>query len=207
MPRITNLKPQTRRTDRYNLYLDGSYKFPVSANTVLAAGLHVGLEITEEELDKVQQAAEIGNAHDKALNYLDLRRRSTKELRDYLWRKEFEPEVIQAVIDRLARVGLLNDEDFARAWVRDRLLLKPKSKRALSAELFAKGIPRETADIVLSELDGDDELGALQDSINRKLRQSKYASRENDDKLIAALAREGYRYSDIKNCLLQRDDT
>lgn len=207
MPRITDLKPQTRRTDRYNLYLDGAYKFSVSANTVLAAGLHVGMEITEDELLKVQEAAEIGNAHDKALNYLDLRRRSTKEIKDYLYRKDFEPHVIQAVTDRLTRVGLLNDEEFARAWIRDRLLLKPKSKRALSAELFAKGIARETADMILSELDGDDELSALKDSLDRRLRQSKYASRENDDKLIAALAREGYKYSDIKSCLQQRDDT
>lgn len=207
MPRITDLKPQTRRTDRYNLYLDGSYKFPVSANTVLAAGLHVGLEISEDELLKVQEAAEIGNAHDKALNYLDLRRRSTKEIRDYLYRKDFEPQVIQAVIDRLTRARLLSDEEFARAWVRDRLLLKPKSKRALSSELFAKGIARETADLILSELDSEDELSALNDSLDRRLRQSKYASRENDDKLIAALAREGYKYSDIKNCLQQRDDT
>lgn len=207
MPRITDLKPQKRRTDRYNLYLDGSYKFPVSANTVLAAGLHVGLEISEQELLDVQQAAEVGNAHDKALNFLDLRRRSTKEIRDYLWRKEFEPDVIQSVIDRLTKAGLLNDEEFARAWVRDRLLLKPKSKRALSAELFAKGVARDTADIILAELDGDDELSALKDSLNRRLRQSKYATRENDDKLIAALAREGYKYSDIKSCLPQKGDT
>lgn len=207
MPRITDLKPQTRRTDRYNLYLDGSYTFPVSANTVLTAGLHVGMEISEEELLNVQQAAEVGNAHDKALSMLDMRRRSTKELRDYLRRKEFEPQVIQSVVDRLTRADLLNDEEFARAWVRDRLLLKPKSKRTLSAELFAKGIASEVAGQVLSELDSDDELSALKYSLDRKLRQSKYASRENNNKLIAALAREGYRYGDIKNCLQQRDDT
>jgi len=207
MSRITDLKPQSRRTDRYNLYLDGSYKFPVSANTVLAAGLHVGLEISQEELLRVQEAAEVGNAHDKALSFLDLRRRSTKEIRDYLRRKEFDSQVIQAVIDRLTRAGLLNDEEFARAWVRDRFLLKPKSKRALSAELFAKGIPRDVADRVLAELDGEDELSALKDSIARKLRQTRYATRENDDKLIAALAREGHKYSDIKSCLQQEDGT
>lgn len=207
MPRITDLKPQTKRTDRYNVYLDGAYKFPVSANTVLTAGLHVGLEISEEDLLQVQKTAEIGNAHDKALNYLDLRRRSTKELRDYLYRKEFDQDVIQAVIDRLTKAGLLDDKEFARAWIRDRLLLKPRSKRALSAELFAKGIPREVADEVLGELDVDDELAALKDSIARKLRQTKYATRENDDKLIAALAREGYRYVDIKSCLPPKGGT
>jgi len=165
------------------------------------------MEISEEELLNVQQAAEVGNAHDKALSMLDMRRRSTKELRDYLRRKEFEPQVIQSVVDRLTRADLLNDEEFARAWVRDRLLLKPKSKRTLSAELFAKGIASEVAGQVLSELDSDDELSALKYSLDRKLRQSKYASRENNNKLIAALAREGYRYGDIKNCLQQRDDT
>lgn len=207
MPKITDLKPQSRRTDRYNLYLDGSYKLPVSANTVLAAGLHVGLEISEEELLKVQEAAEIGNAHDKALSYLDLRRRSTKEIRDYLKRKEFDSLVIQQVVDRLTNVGLLNDEEFARAWVRDRLLLKPRSKRALSAELAQKGVSRQLCDLVLGDMEEGSETRALIEAISRKLRHSKYATRENDDKLIAALLRDGYKYSDIKSCLSQINDT
>lgn len=207
MPRITELKPQKNRSDRYNLYLDDAYKFPVSANTVLTAGLHVGMEIDEVELEGIRQTAEVGNAHDKALNYINLRRRSIKELRDYLRRKEYEPAIINKVIDRLTGANLLNDEEFARAWVRDRLLLKPRSKRALSAELAQKGISRAIVDSVLSEMEEGSEQSALEEALNRKLRQSKYASRENDDKLIAALLRDGYRYSDIRSCLLQRDDT
>jgi regulatory protein len=207
MSRITELKPQKNRTDRYNLYLDDVYKFPVSANTVLAAGLHVGMEIDEAELQQIRQSAEIGNAHDKALNYLDLRRRSIKELHDYLRRKEYEPEVINQVVDRLMRANLLNDEEFARAWVRDRLLLKPKSKRALSVELAQKGISRSVIDAVLIEMEEGSEQRALEEAVSRKLRQTKYATRVNDDKLIASLVREGYSYSDIKNCLRQRDDT
>ena len=207
MPRITELKPQKNRTDHYNLYLDEVYKFPVSANTVLSAGLHVGMEIDEDELERIRQVAEVGNAHDKALNYLDLRRRSNKEIRDYLHRKEFEQEVIDQVVDRLIHAGLLNDEEFAKAWVRDRLLFKPKSRRALSVELAQKGISREVADQILGDMEEGSELRALKESIARKLRQSKYASRENDDKLKAALVREGYRYSDITSCLRQTDDT
>lgn len=207
MPRITELKPQKNRTDRYNLYLDEVYKFPVSANTVLTAGLHVGMEIDEDELEQIRQTAEVGNAHDKALSYLDLRRRSVKELRDYLRRKEYESETIDKVIDRLINANLLNDEEFARAWVRDRLLLKPKSKRALSVELAQKGINRTIVDSVLGEMEEGSEQQALKEAINRKLRQSKYTNRENDDKLIAALMRDGYQYADIRSCLLQRDDT
>jgi len=207
MARITELRAQKNRTDRYNLYLDGSYKFPVSANTVLSAGLHVGMEIDEERLEEVRQAAEFGNAHDKALNYINLRRRSTKEIRDYLKRKEFEATIIEKVVERLVSIGLLNDEDFARAWIRDRLLLKPRSRRVLSMELAQKGISRSIIDEALSEMEEGSEQQALKEALNRKLRLSKYASRENDEKLIAALIRDGYKYADIKNCLRQRDDT
>ncbi len=206
MARITELKPQKNRTDRYNLYLDDVYKFPVSANTVLAAGLHVGMEIDEAEITQIRQSAEVGNAHDKALSYLDLRRRSTKEIRDYLRRKDYEPEVIDKVIDRLSNAKLLNDEEFARAWIRDRNLLKPRSKQTLSVELYAKGIDRQLIDAVLADIDQQAEQAALQYALRRRLRQAKYAGRDNDDALIAALAREGYRYQDIKSCLSQIGD-
>lgn len=206
MARITELKPQKNRTDRYNLYIDDVYKFPVSANTVLTAGLHVGMEIDEAELAHIRQAAEVGNAHDKALSYLDLRRRSTKEIRDYLRRKDYEPEVIDKVIDRLSNAKLLNDEEFARAWIRDRNLLKPRSKQTLSVELYAKGIDRQLIDAVLADIDQQAEQAALQYALRRRLRQAKYAGRDNDDALIAALAREGYRYQDIKSCLSQIGD-
>lgn len=207
MAKVTDLKPQAKRTDRYNLYLDGAYVFAVSANTVLSAGLHVGMEVNEAQLQKIQKRAEIGNAHDKALNYINMRRRSVKEIRDYLRRKEFEPSVIREVVHKLLSVDLLNDEEFARAWVRDRLLLKPRSNQALRAELMVKGIERSTIDLVLNDMEEGSERAALQESLKRKLRQSKYADGANRDKLIAALAREGYRYGDITTCLQQEDDT
>mgnify|MGYP000730976576 CR=1 FL=1 len=47
---------------------------------------------------------------------------------------------------------ILNDADFARALVRDRLRLRPKGRRALSAELARKGVAREVSDEVMDEI-------------------------------------------------------
>lgn len=207
MAKVTDLKPQKKRLDRYNLYLDGSYVFAVSANTVLAAGLHVGMEVNEAQLQKIQRRAEVGNAHDRALNYINLRRRSTREIWDYLKRKDYESPVIYEVVERLQKVDLLNDEEFARAWVRDRLLLKPRSKQALRVELIKKGIEHSIIDRVLGDMEAGSEQRALEQAVRRRLRQKKYQGGNDREKLIAALAREGYRYNDIKNCLQQTDDT
>ena len=56
----------------------------------------------------------------RALGLLDQRARSRKELRDRLVAADFEPEVVDTVVDDLAGVGLVDDEAFAKEWVRQR---------------------------------------------------------------------------------------
>ena len=45
----------------------------------------------------------------------------------------------------------MDDAEFAKAWVRDRLALKPKGKRALVAELRAKGVAVEAVESTVEE--------------------------------------------------------
>ncbi|HKM25406.1 MAG TPA: regulatory protein RecX, partial [Corynebacterium sp.] len=54
----------------------------------------------------------------RALLLLDARARSRHELRGRLVDLEFDPVVIDDVLDDLAGVGLLNDAVFAHEWVR-----------------------------------------------------------------------------------------
>ena len=44
------------------------------------------------------------------------------------------------MLDRLAEVGLIDDQDFAEQWVRSRHANAGKGKRALASELRTKGI-------------------------------------------------------------------
>ena len=56
----------------------------------------------------------------RALGLLDQRARSRSELRDRLLKAEFEPGLVDEVVDDLAGSGLVNDEQFAIEWVRQR---------------------------------------------------------------------------------------
>lgn len=75
----------------------------------------------------------------RALLLLDQRARSRKELSDRLIGLEFDPEVVESVLDDLANVGLLDDAAFAREWVRQRHARRGKSARVLDRELQRKG--------------------------------------------------------------------
>lgn len=51
-------------------------------------------------------------------------------------------DVGDRVLDRLTAVGLVDDADFAADWVQSRRANAGKSRRALAAELQAKGSTR-----------------------------------------------------------------
>lgn len=98
----------------------------------------------------------------RALRLLEVRLRSSKELKDRLLRLEFDPDLVQELIDRFNQVGLLNDELFAKEWVRQRHQLKKKTRAALDFELKAKGISAPLRAKALAQISAsaEDELAA-----------------------------------------------
>ncbi len=77
-----------------------------------------------------------------ALRLLKLRPRSTFELREKMGSKGYVEPQVTLVIDELTRLGFLDDEAFAKAWMQYRLN-KPMGFRRVSLELIEKGIAKD----------------------------------------------------------------
>lgn len=197
MPKITRIVNQIQHPDRYSVFVDDKYSFALSANDLLAAGLHGGQEVTQEELNQIEQLAGSSKAYDQALNFLNLRQRSEKEVADYLKRKSiYADEVIAQTISRLRSNRFLDDAEFARAWIADRQNLKPRSKRQLEVELRQKGVSPQTIEIALLVSDQDSEIETAKQIAQKKL--SRYPDQL---KLIAYLMRQGFTYEVVKKAL------
>ena len=134
----------------------------------------------------------------RALGLLDQRARSRKELHDRLIAAEFEPDVIDAVLDDLAEVGLINDASFAREWVRQRHVRRGKSARALDMELKDKGVEAADRAAALEQVTEDSEESIARQVAAKKARTLKKvpADRHERDKflrrIVGTLARRGY---------------
>ncbi len=196
--KITDVKQQLKREDRYSIYIDGKYAFSLSEAELVRLGLRQGLSLTAEKLAELQQDSKRDKAYDRSLHYIEIRPRSEQEIRQYLKRKQYEPELINAVAAKLYDIDLLNDERFARQWVEWRLASKPSSKRKLQAELIQKGISRDIIQEVMAEIEPETELEQVKALIGRKARLSQYQDRQ---KLMAYLARQGFSYDLIKRAL------
>lgn len=90
-----------------------------------------------------------------ALRFLQARQRSTAEVRRRLLTHGYRADLVDGAIERLAELGMLDDEAFAKAWVESRDRARPRGERALRSELARKGIDRAITDETLAEREVD----------------------------------------------------
>ncbi|AOW94517.1 recombination regulator RecX [Rhodococcus sp. WMMA185] len=124
------------------------------------------------------------------------RARTRAELAERLAQKGYSADVTERVLDRLSEVGLIDDADFARQWVRSRHTYSGKGKRALAMELRRKGIGREDATEALAQIDVDDERQRASELVAKKLRTMSVDDRDRAARrLVSMLARRGFPQS------------
>ena len=196
MPVISKISPQVKRQGYYNIYIDGKYELSLSELDLASSGIKTNQNIDEKKLKELKNTQAKSKSYNFAIRYLALRPRSSHEVNEYLvYRKGFTQEEVEYTIHRLTNEKYINDQDFAEMWVRNRMLLSPKSERVLRLELVKKGIDKQLIDNVLLSLTEQDMLDSIIEVINKKLRQQKFRDKQ---KLTESLSRQGYNYGLIK---------
>ncbi|MBZ0307177.1 MAG: RecX family transcriptional regulator [Anaerolineae bacterium] len=197
--KITALDVQKRDKKRVNVYLNGEFAFGL--NTLDAALLKVGQQLSAEEVAALQARDTAATAYDQALRYLSYRIRSSTELRDYLHQKGYHDTLITEVIERLTELNYLNDLEFARAWVRNREEFHPRGASALRFELRQKGLSSEIVEEVLAEFDPFE---SAYRAAQKKARSLRGKNRETFRQQVGGfLMRRGFGY-DTVNSVLQK---
>ncbi|MEI6481078.1 MAG: RecX family transcriptional regulator [Candidatus Saccharibacteria bacterium] len=195
--KITDIKQQVKSPERYSIFMDGKFSFGLSESALMASTLKVGKEITPGELAELKDTARSDKAYGQALGLIARRKRSEWEIRDYLKRKEYEPELVESLVERLYKSRWLDDTAFAQMWVENRRLLKSTSARRIAQELKAKRVSDDVIAQALAQ-DETDENDVLRDLVERKQRQTRY---QDPQKLMAYLIRQGYNYADVKQAI------
>jgi regulatory protein len=192
--KITAMRFQKRNKDRVNIYIDGQFAFGLAA--IEAARLHVGQILTDDDIAGLQSQDEVERAYERALNFLSYRPRSEAEIRRNLRKKNIDDEVAELVIERLTRAKLLDDHEFARYWVENRVKFNPRGIRALRHELRTKGVSASVIADTLADLDEGPIARKAAEAGARRLARLEH--REFRRKLKAYLARRGFSYEVIK---------
>jgi regulatory protein len=192
--KVTALKADRRRRQRVHVYLDGVWALSLSAG--VAAGLQVGQSLTGEAVERLEKREALRDATRRAMRLISRRPRSERELRQGWERRGVAPEVQQAALEQLRESRQVDDCAFAAAWVENREAFRPRSARALRAELQRKGV---SDDAIASALAGVDESEAAYRAAQRFARRAEGLTEEEFQRRVGGqLARRGFEWETIR---------
>lgn len=193
---IQELKPSKHVEGRWLAVLEDGSILRIGEGEVVDFALYAGRELSDEEAERLQEAARRGEWKRKAIELLMRKPQSRKELGRKLLEWEASQEEAEAICDRLEELGYLNEAEYAGRIVRH-YAAKGFGERKLRDELYRRGIPRELWDEALAQIEDNSE--AIDAFLEKKLKGShdpKEIKRVSD-----ALARRGFRWPEVSDAL------
>jgi regulatory protein len=194
--KLTAIKPAAKIPGRYLIFVDNEYSFSLSESALLESKLAAGQELSSKDISRFKQLSSDDKLFNRALALVAARTKTSWEVEVYLARKGASDKLIDNIIAKLTRIGLIDDEKYVQSFISNRKGLRPTSKRKLNAELRKKHISTSLIDQALSSYGTDND--ALEAVISQKMKQAKYHDKL---KLMQYLARQGFAYDDIKSAL------
>ena len=206
MPKVTSVEPQKKNPKRFNIFLDGEFAFGADEDLVVNRRLVVGKIIEPEDLQKILFEAEVGKLMERIYRWFSIRQHSEKEVRDYFrvkGKEEISQLVRDSVIEVLKKKGLVNDLEFAKAWVEARRKSKQKGIKALKAELFQKGIDKEIIEeVVRQQATGSSEEELARQALEKKMKFWKNLEPQVfKKKAFEFLMRKGFEYEVVREVI------
>lgn len=147
-------------------------------------------------MERKQKKTERGmSPMDYAMRYLTTRDRTAAEMQAYLDRQSFGEADVDATIERLTELGLLNDRRYAEQFVATRLSTKPLSRAHLRRQLIEHHVDASLIDEALSAVSQDDELeNAI--AVAKKFRRTfeKLDGETRERRILSRLEARGFGY-------------
>ena len=125
-----------------------------------------------------------------------------QEMRDKMRRWELDETVQNRIVTRLVKERYVDDERYARAFVKDKIRYNKWGRRKVQQALWQKHIDADIQQQVLDEIDEKEYLDILRPLLKQKRKSIKAESDyELNQKLIRFALGRGFGFDIIRQCL------
>ena len=130
-----------------------------------------------------------------------------QEMRDKMKRWELDEMVQNRVVERLMKERFIDNERYARAFVKDKIRYNKWGRRKVQQALWLKRIDADIQQRVLDEIDEKEYLDVLRPLLKQKRRSTKAADEyELNQKLVRFALSRGFTFDVIRQCLDVADE-
>lgn len=197
------IRAQRGRGKKVHLLLDDEYIITTDIDFWAENYIADGTDISEADWKELSAKINFCKAYNKCADFLSRRDHSAKELKDKLL-KTVDAASADKAVEKYIEMGYINDEKYAVSLSKYLLETKNYSENHVRQELYKRGINQDIINDVLSE----NEIDAA-DSVIRIINKSYISKLKTDggrEKVIAALMRKGFNYSDIKTAFYRMEN-
>jgi regulatory protein len=125
-------------------------------------------EIDEKLFKEIADYNDKLEAYYKSLKYITKKLRTEKEIYKYL-EKDYDKKVIFETIDRLKKMGYLNEELYLKAYVSDQINMSLVGPNKIKKDLTALGYKEEDIIEYIDNIDRDVWISKIEKLVNKKL--------------------------------------
>jgi len=130
-----------------------------------------------------------------------------QEMRDKMKRWELDETAQNRVVERLMKERFIDNERYARAFVKDKIRYNKWGRRKVQQALWLKRIDADIQQRVLDEIDEKEYLDVLRPLLKQKRRSTKAADEyELNQKLVRFALSRGFTFDVIRQCLDVADE-
>ena len=201
--KITDIKGQLHRKNRFSIYIDGKYRFSLDYDTFARSDLHVEDEISDADIERLELKDEYARAREYLYTLLSYRGRSEYEVRRRLLDKGFSRSVTEEVLQNFKKNGTIDDRRFAAEWLDSVLQHRPFGRMRAEHELRGKRIDDRVVSEVCDERFGLDEEKALaRRALEKRLSVlERYPLNVQRQRVWRYLKNRGFRYDIIQELM------
>ena len=125
-----------------------------------------------------------------------------QEMRDKMKRWELDGTVQDRIVARLVKERYIDDERYARAFVKDKIRYNKWGRRKVQQALWQKHIDADIQQQILDEIDESEYLAVLRPLLQQKRKSIKAQSDyEMNQKLVRFALSRGFTFDIIRQCL------
>jgi regulatory protein len=186
----------------YEVEIDEDRKLYLHADIIADFGIYTGMETERTELKKIIYASNYRRAFEYALHLLDYRDYSSHEMRQKLIKTYKNESLCEAVMKKLEKIGVINDERYAGRLAEKLVVRKLFGLRRARQEMVMKGLDRFTVEDALAPYTESTAVNLaclLEKKYSRLLTDE--SDRKSIEKVKNALVRYGYGFEDINRAV------
>ena len=188
---------------RVKVYIDEQFAFVLYKGELRSMGLKQNSAITEHQLFQITSEILPKRAKKRAMNLLQKRQYTEKQLRDKLKQGLYQEEVIDDAVEYVKSFHYIDDLRFDSDYIL--YYSEYRSRGRIENDLIKKGIDRDVILKAYALTEEKDNLTDEQDLIRKELEKKHFHIDEADftqkQKIIGYLYRKGFRLENIRNVI------